>query len=547
MKSYTLLLLVFSSSLFTLALSAEGLDPQPRQSIQTSKSSQKTSNTIKVFEHQIVIDYISPNNQDQIYIRYGFDGWNKISDGQDDQSVETIQNNKNYYKQVEMTQVDQESYQITIDRPEEAKVVHYAFCWQDCKSGQWDNNNDQDFAKTLNSFPFIGPYLSWGEKESTETSMQISWQNDVERSSRVKVWSSNDGVGQTYLIRRQQQNHLKLVSLRADTKYYYQIISGDQTSKVYSFDTLQPGQENLNFIVFGDAQDNGDNGYFDQLAKHMNDFTDIDFVLSVGDMPWNDMSAHWWYFFDSAKDLFGSKPLMSVIGNHDTPGNGSNRHFDQFARFFNYDFNWNKTFHVRDRTDKYSFYQFKVGPARFMMLNSERLNEWDHDKLQYNWFKDQLRDSESDSLWNFASWHIPSFNAGSRHFGRQYATRNMAKLASGKIDWVFNGHEHLYQRTKPIEVRSLSNIKTRSEYGTANGGGTGYIVVPPSGHTNSNKLKNHSRSQARLAYPKKNSGPKNFVGFSTVEIRKNQIKIITWALDISTNRLKEIDRISYQK
>ena len=54
------------------------------------------------------------------------------------------------------------------------------------------------------------------------------------------------------------------------------------------------------------------------------------------------------------------------------------------------------------------------------------------------------------ATWRFVSFHQPGFNSSKTHFGEQYMRVLAPIFEDGKVDVVFNGHVHNYQRSYPL-------------------------------------------------------------------------------------------------
>jgi hypothetical protein len=54
------------------------------------------------------------------------------------------------------------------------------------------------------------------------------------------------------------------------------------------------------------------------------------------------------------------------------------------------------------------------------------------------------------ATWRFVSFHQPGFNSSKTHFNEQYMRVLAPVFEAGKVDLVFNGHVHNYQRSFPL-------------------------------------------------------------------------------------------------
>jgi hypothetical protein len=55
-----------------------------------------------------------------------------------------------------------------------------------------------------------------------------------------------------------------------------------------------------------------------------------------------------------------------------------------------------------------------------------------------------------DAKWRFVSFHQPGFNSSKQHFNEQYMRVLAPIFEAGKVDIVWNGHVHNYQRSYPL-------------------------------------------------------------------------------------------------
>ena len=495
------------------------------------------------------VTYRNPSVKNQtVYIYYGFNGWDvPLSGAGAGQEVDT--GNTNFFRKTRLqSTANAGEFQGTISIPSDAKAFHFVFCWNSCSPGQWDNSGNKDFNRPI-TFPYIGPLLTWNERTKADTGIVISFEHSTAGEGWLKYWKDPADEQRLKATGTGSMRRFQLTTLEPDTTYHYQVGIGSQySSQVYSFKTLPQLDHltRLSFLVFGDAQDNGESLRFTNVAQKMaEDHSDVQFVLSTGDLPWNDKPGDWWSFFHKAKSLFASKVVMPSIGNHDTPGTSSNTNHDSFQHYFG---------HPGLATNS-AHYRFDVGPATFFAMNSERPTELRETGVQYKWLKRHLeapdnRPHPESMRWRFAYWHISPFNAGNRHWRGQYVYRAPTLLFDQKIDWHFGGHEHLYQRMKPIQMASSQPVSV-PEYGVRRDQGTGYLIVPSGGAFPESALAPTSRSwelRALLAYPNVPATVNTveaFSGFSRVNIDGSHLSLQT--ISVVDDATQVIDEINYSK
>ena len=113
--------------------------------------------------------------------------------------------------------------------------------------------------------------------------------------------------------------------------------------------------------------------------------------------------------------------FYATLGNHDDPN----------QRFY-------KPFNMGGQRH----YTFKKGNARFFGLDSNYM-----DPVQLAWLEKELQASGSD--WKIAYFHHPLYSSGMH--GSQVDLRAVVEpiFVKYRVDVVFSGHEHFYQRIKP--------------------------------------------------------------------------------------------------
>jgi 3',5'-cyclic AMP phosphodiesterase CpdA len=182
------------------------------------------------------------------------------------------------------------------------------------------------------------------------------------------------------------------------------------------------------FAVIGDSG-TGDRQQ-NEIAQRMFSFQDqvkFDFVIMLGDNIYGGHSAS-----DFARKFEQPyKPLLdrgvkfyASLGNHDDPN--VERQYKPF------------------NMDGQRYYTFKRGDVAFFVLDSNYM-----DPAQLTWLEQQLRDS--GEKWKIAYFHHPLFNAGKHHGADvDLRARLMPLFKKYGVNAVFSGHEHVYERIKPV-------------------------------------------------------------------------------------------------
>jgi hypothetical protein len=94
-----------------------------------------------------------------------------------------------------------------------------------------------------------------------------------------------------------------------------------------------------------------------------------------------------------------------------------------------------------------SNYSFDVGDVHFLCLDSNTYV----DPTDTRW-RDYI-DADlgaTDATWRFVIYHHPAFNVGTEHYEEQHMRVLSPIFESHGVDFVLSGHEHNYQRTRPL-------------------------------------------------------------------------------------------------
>jgi len=141
----------------------------------------------------------------------------------------------------------------------------------------------------------------------------------------------------------------------------------------------------------------------------------------------------WDDLFHFSKDVICRKPLMVVIGNHDTrQGLGAWMYRELFS--------YPKNAPVGVQPEH--TYSFRYKNALFLMIESTA--PIDSQKV---WIEDQL--AKTDATWKFVMFHFAPYNWDEPYPDIQAAW--IPIFDKYHVDMVMNGHIHYYMRTKPMK------------------------------------------------------------------------------------------------
>ncbi len=268
----------------------------------------------------------------------------------------------------------------------------------------------------------LGPYMNW--EDSTSTTITISWYSVVADSGFIAygVGSLTDTVWDTVSV---IAHSFKLTGLTPRHRYIYKVAGSSYSTPIYSFRTAPLSADTIRFVVYGD---NRSDSAAHQMVVDAIAQQDPDFVINTGDMVGHGNDIDDWYeFFAIEADLLHNSPIMPTIGNHDTPS-----------------YIYRQFFHLPENE---RYYTFEYGNVVFIALNTETSDY----SSQRTYLQQRLEEITQDSSkWVVVYFHRPPYSAGGH--GSDYDVRAAwcDILESYGVPIVFNGHNHFYQRSVPI-------------------------------------------------------------------------------------------------
>lgn len=239
--------------------------------------------------------------------------------------------------------------------------------------------------------------------------------------------SANQGDNHAFRL-----NSVIAEGLKPGTAYVYRVGDEKQYSDIKSFTTPYENK-NVNFFVLGDIQ-TLDMDRTNRIASTlMNSGVSYDFGLQTGDAVDNGAKFEYW---DGIANLYGelldSTNMIHVFGNHEYEGDlsGSN----------------SKAIYNIPTENNGDYYSFKYGNVYFAVINYTK----DTTKLD-NAMKWLIADAKaSDATWKVVAVHQPPYFTNPTG-GNDLMHKVLPPACDeADIDFVFSGHDHTYNRTKPL-------------------------------------------------------------------------------------------------
>jgi len=278
-----------------------------------------------------------------------------------------------------------------------------------------------------------------------------------------------------------------LDGLALGRKYFYRVRGNGLTLAAGYVTTRQPRGQRVRFVSFGD---NSYGDISDRAIAYHTYQQHPDFVMNCGDNVYESGTDDEYqrYFFpvynaDVAAPRIGapllrSVPFYTVIANHDVQGKDEDGHEiadftrnpDALAYYTAMHLPLNgpevptystPTMGPADRVTAFQAsagarfprmanYSFDYGDAHLLCLDSNRYIDPNDSALQ-QWIAADL--SSSDAAWKFVVFHHPPFNVGNEHYDVQHMRVLAPLFEAHGVDVVLSGHEHNYQRPRPIRFR----------------------------------------------------------------------------------------------
>jgi acid phosphatase type 7 len=236
-----------------------------------------------------------------------------------------------------------------------------------------------------------------------------------------------------------RRHAVTLTGLDPGSTYHYRVNGVGRSSATGCLRTAPVGDDSrFSFAVVGDS---GSGGKGQLAVAALLERLGPDLALHTGDVvyPAGEERHYDRRFFAPYRNLIKNVPLFPVLGNHDVrKGNG--------AAFLE---NFHPSLGSPGSTKRY--YSFDWGNVHFVALDSE-LYHGDRDSSPKEQRDFLVRDlAAARRRWRVASLHRSPYGS-SRHGGDEKVREDLEPLfVKYGVDLVFSGHDHVYERTMPID------------------------------------------------------------------------------------------------
>lgn len=266
----------------------------------------------------------------------------------------------------------------------------------------------------------------------------------------------------TYFISKAQ------IELLPSTTYVYRVCDKavDVATPECTLRATDPRANSFTFAHVSDSQAGVDE--FGRVMKTVSESSD--FVIHTGDVvQYAQYEQEWTDMLDGNYEYVMGMPMMAIAGNHETSYN--NATYETVKHF-------NNNIPTQSSLALGYYYSFVYGDVKFIMLNT---NDLDNNRLkadQYDWLISELEGNTSK--WTVVSMHNPMYSVGK--YGSD-ETRNAIALALRDqlgavfaeygVDLVLQAHDHAISRTFPINGEGMPTLENTEIID-----GVEYIVDP---------------------------------------------------------------------
>jgi hypothetical protein len=307
------------------------------------------------------------------------------------------------------------------------------------------------------------PYL----QQMSDTGVIILWATQTGLNAEVHYSTdtsySTVVTGSSRSVNGNQLHRVALTNLQSDTVYYYKVyVDGEDllSGEVLSFQTAPvPGSSTpFAFVVMGDY---GRNSTSQKALRDQLLLDSFRFILTTGD---NAYSSGTYAEFDTNvfqiyQDLFSHVGFFPSLGNHDYGTASGASYLDLFDLPQQ---SWRSNDHER-------YYSFDYGNVHFVVLDSNSPLDADDDAAgddMFDWLRADL--SHTRQPWRMVAFHHPAYSTGLHGSDSRVQAKLVPIFETYGVDLVLTGHDHIYQRSRPLREDQITTI---------NQGGIVYLVL----------------------------------------------------------------------
>jgi predicted phosphodiesterase len=341
------------------------------------------------------------------------------------------------------------------------------------------------------------PYVQIGNNASP-ASLKILWHApdtavkwELEHRSNSKTaWRKADAINYTVLaqvnVSPNRVYHASLSGLIPGETFQYRILKDGV--EVFSADAKasKAVDQPYRFVVMGDI---GAETVDQKKLAERAYLEKPDFIAVPGDIVYenglvSEYNKKFWPVYNADKadsngaPIMRSIPFIAAVGNHDADTRDLDKMPDALAYYMYFDqplngptaaegSAWVPVLKGSDKNKKafydaagetyprMSNFSYDYGNAHWTVIDADTYVDWTDSTLK-EWVKKDLNDSKN-ATWHFVMFHHPGFNSALEHNEQQQMRLLAPIFEKAKVDLVFNGHVHNYQRSYPMFFKPMRN------------------------------------------------------------------------------------------
>ena len=301
-----------------------------------------------------------------------------------------------------------------------------------------------------------------------ETERNITWYYNVEGEGTLYLAKESDLVNgempadaASYTVTGESTNkeyyysfQVTVADLEEDTTYAYQVVNGDVTSEIYTFET-SVSDGSFSFALAGDPQlgcsilatdvENWNNTLNIVCTNSL--FEGVDFLLSAGDQVQTASDEEEYDGF-LENEYLSSLAIATVVGNHDSSSSAYSEHFYTTSDTTN-----TSSYGSTDAGDDYYFVYEGV---LFLVLNSNNTSTAEHKAFMEEAI---AATADQDITWKVVTFHHSIYSVASHSLEDSIIQRReelVPVFEELDIDVVLMGHDHVYVRTYIMDGLEVS-------------------------------------------------------------------------------------------
>lgn len=340
----------------------------------------------------------------------------------------------------------------------------------------------------------VKPYLQMGNVPSDPKRMEILWHaEDVDADWAVEYrrgsgkWKKADKPAGRRIAMPSIEPHrvykVQLTSLKPGRNFEYRVLEGGKPVFTSTAKARKSARQPYRMGIFGDIAQ--DTTHQRMVASEMAKIN-ADMVFVTGDIVYSRgrISEYRHHYFNcynadqmsaqTGAALIRSTMFVAAPGNHDIATSDLEKYPDAMAYFYY----WSQPLNgpalqpggpgtlkltgppanlqalknaAGDQYPRMANFSFDYGNAHWTVLDADPYVDWSNAELR-EWLKRDLASAQK-ATWRFVGFHHPGFNSSVAHFKEQQMRKVSDIFEEGKVDIVFSGHVHNYQRSFPMAYK----------------------------------------------------------------------------------------------